>query len=375
MKLQLIYLTINIEPTAVGVINKITAKCEKFNEQNSPCDWVNINEYTKSIFVNSKLVFSSNDDKKLIDFFNELSKGKIVIFRHHEFSKNIEKIIKTNITISEHNTIEIYEWINIYKSYNLRDWIYLFRSFEIIKLVQKLYFYLFKAKRIYKMFYGYIGVTEEIRSFQERNYYGKKIPSAVISNGVKKRIEFSNDLPLIDTNKAEIIFVFFAGSEYNWHNFERLTKSILNHLSSNIFIHYYGKKNQKIIHPNIKYFESYNDEILNELYNKNVIGIGSLGLYKNKLFEACPLKVRDYWSLGFPVILGYRDTDVINNKFLEPFVLEFSNDDSLLDYQKINEFIDQLKKYKRSDLTNHLDEISIESKTKEYIKFIKSISN
>ena len=58
------------------------------------------------------------------------------------------------------------------------------------------------------MFYGYIGVTEEIRSFQERNYYGKKIPSAVISNGVKKRIEFSNDLPLIDTNKAEIIFVF-----------------------------------------------------------------------------------------------------------------------------------------------------------------------
>ena len=154
-----------------------------------------------------------------------------------------------------------------------------------------------------------------------------------------------------------------------------MTKSILNHLSSNIFIHYYGKKNQKIIHPNIKYFESYNDEILNELYNKNVIGIGSLGLYKNKLFEACPLKVRDYWSLGFPVILGYRDTDVINNKFLEPFVLEFSNDDSLLDYQKINEFIDQLKKYKRSDLTNHLDEISIESKTKEYIKFIKSISN
>jgi hypothetical protein len=375
MNLQLIYLTINIDQTAIGVMNKITAKCEKFNEQNSPCDWVNINEYTKSVYINNKLILSFENNKILIDFFNEFSNGKIIIFRHVDFSDNIYHVLKNKIAISEHNTIELYEWINIYKHYKFKDWAYLIRTFDIKNVAKKLYFYSISAKKKYKVFSGFIGVTEEIRAYQEKKYYGKFIPSSVISNGVKIRKEILNDLPLIDSKKEKIIFAFFAGGEYNWHNFERLTQSIYNHLTSNIFIYYFGQKNNKIVHSNIKYFESYNDEILNDLSNQNVIGIGSLGLYKNNLLEACPLKVRDYWSLGFPVILGYRDTDVINNKFLEPFVLEFPNDSSLLDYKKIEEFIDQLKNYKRSDIINHLDKISIESKTKEYIKFIKSISN
>jgi hypothetical protein len=374
MNLQLIYLTINIDQTAIGVMNKITAKCEKFNEQNSPCDWVNINEYTKSVYINNKLILSFENNKILIDFFNEFSNGKIIIFRHVDFSDNIYHVLKNKIAISEHNTIELYEWINIYKHYKFKDWAYLIRTFDIKNVAKKLYFYSISAKKKYKVFSGFIGVTEEIRAYQEKKYYGKLIPSSVISNGVKIRKEILNDLPLFDSKKEKIIFAFFAGGEYNWHNFERLTQSIFSHLSSNIFIYYFGQKNNKIVHSNIKYFESYNDEILNDLSNQNVIGIGSLGLYKNNLFEACPLKVRDYWSLGFPVILGYRDTDVINNKFLEPFVLEFPNDSSLLDYKKIEEFIDQLKKYKRSDIIKHLDKISIESKTIEYIKFIKSIS-
>lgn len=375
MKLQLIYLTINIEPTAVGVINKITAKCEKFNEQNSPCDWVNINEYTKSIFVNSKLVFSYNDDKKLIDFFNDLCINKIILFRHAEFSNTIYRLLKDKKTISEHNTIELFECLNIIKNYNLKDWIYLIRTFEIKYLIQKLFFYLLKAKRKYKIFSGYIGVTEEIRSFQEHNYYGKNIPSIVISNGVKKRSNIDFNTPIIKEDRGDITFVFFAGDDYIWNNFKRLVDSTLN--LNQFKIVYFGtiKPENKITHSNITYFNSYDSNQIQSLNNKNTIGIGTLGLFKKKLNEACPLKVRDYWSLGYPVILGYKDTDVTNNNILEPFVLEFPNDSTLLDYQKINEFIDQLKKYKRSDLTNHLDEISIESKTKEYIKFIKSISN
>lgn len=375
MNLQLIYLTLNIESKAVGVVNKINAKCEKLNNEKCICNWVNIDENDKNIFVNNEFLSHYDNKNELLKKFNELYKDYVIIFRHVEFSNDIYHLLKNKVAISEHNTIELYEWINIYKHFKLKDWLYLIRTLEIKNIVKKLYFYSISAKNKYKVFSGFIGVTEEIRAYQEKKYYEKFIPSSVISNGVKIRKEILNDLPLIDSKKEKIIFAFFAGGEYNWHNFERLTQSIYNHLTSNIFIYYFGQKNNKIVHSNIKYFESYNDEILNDLSNQNVIGIGSLGLYKNNLFEACPLKVRDYWSLGFPVILGYRDTDVINNKFLEPFVLEFPNDSSLLDYKKIEEFIDQLKKYKRSDITNYLDEISIESKTKEYIKFIKSISN
>jgi hypothetical protein len=198
MNLQLIYLTINIDQTAIGVMNKITAKCEKFNEQNSPCDWVNINEYTKSVYINNKLILSFENNKILIDFFNEFSNGKIIIFRHVDFSDNIYHLLKNKISISEHNTIELYEWLNIYKHYKFKDWVYLLRTFEIKSVLNKLFFYTFTAKKKYKVFSGFIGVTEEIRAYQEKKYYGKLIPSSVISNGVKKRTSIDIDIPIID---------------------------------------------------------------------------------------------------------------------------------------------------------------------------------
>ena len=38
------------------------------------------------------------------------------------------------------------------------------------------------------------------------------------------------------------------------------------------------------------------------------IGLGSMAFYRNKMFEACPLKVREYVASGLPVILPYADT-------------------------------------------------------------------
>jgi hypothetical protein len=375
MNLQLIYLTLNIESKAVGVVNKINAKCEKLNNEKCICNWVNIDENDKSIFVNNEFLSHYDNKNELLKKFNELFKDYVIIFRHVEFSNDIYHLLKNKIAISEHNTIELYEWINIYKHYKFKDWAYLIRTFDIKNVAKKLYFYSISAKNKYKVFSGFIGVTEEIRAYQEKKYYGKLIPSSVISNGVKKRTSKDIDTPIIDEKRGEITFVFFAGDDYIWNNFKRLVDSLLKYNQFKIV--YFGtiKPENKITHSNITYFKNYDLIDIQTLNHKNTIGIGTLGLFKKKLNEACPLKVRDYWSLGFPVILGYRDTDVINNKFLEPFVLEFPNDSSLLDYKKIEEFIDQLKKYKRSDITNHLDKISIESKTKEYINFIKSISN
>jgi glycosyltransferase involved in cell wall biosynthesis len=38
--------------------------------------------------------------------------------------------------------------------------------------------------------------------------------------------------------------------------------------------------------------------------------IGSLALFRNRMEEACSLKVREYLALGLPVIGAYRDTDI-----------------------------------------------------------------
>jgi len=38
--------------------------------------------------------------------------------------------------------------------------------------------------------------------------------------------------------------------------------------------------------------------------------LGTFGLYRKGMDEACPLKVREYLACGLPVIGAYRDTDI-----------------------------------------------------------------
>lgn len=53
------------------------------------------------------------------------------------------------------------------------------------------------------------------------------------------------------------------------------------------------------------------------------IAIGSLALYRNRMNEASPLKVREYLAYGLPVIIGYKDTDFPHPV---PFILELANE-------------------------------------------------
>lgn len=46
------------------------------------------------------------------------------------------------------------------------------------------------------------------------------------------------------------------------------------------------------------------------LLREATAAIGTLGLYRKHMDEACPLKVREYLALGLPVIGAYRDTDI-----------------------------------------------------------------
>ncbi len=40
------------------------------------------------------------------------------------------------------------------------------------------------------------------------------------------------------------------------------------------------------------------------------VGLGPLALYRKQMFEASPLKARNYLALGLPVVQAYKDTDV-----------------------------------------------------------------
>lgn len=104
------------------------------------------------------------------------------------------------------------------------------------------------------------------------------------------------------------------------------------------------------------------------------LGIGTLALYKKNMNEASVLKVREYVSRGIPFIKAYYDTDIDNIPELSPFYLNFPNNDSLIDVNKIIEFLTSVSK-SELDISNIMHKIAVEKldwsvKMKEYVDFV-----
>lgn len=78
---------------------------------------------------------------------------------------------------------------------------------------------------------------------------------------------------------------------------------------------------------------------LDDIYNDSDIAIGSLGFFRTGDIMGSTLKVREYCARGIPFIIGYKDISL--NKELK-FYYEVSNDETLLDLNKILEWYENL---------------------------------
>lgn len=83
----------------------------------------------------------------------------------------------------------------------------------------------------------------------------------------------------------------------------------------------------------------YGDE-LNDVFDQADIGLGSFGFYKIGLEIASSLKLREYLARGLPVIGGSRQDLLTEETF--PYYLEFPNDETNLDMERIIAFYDRI---------------------------------
>lgn len=81
-------------------------------------------------------------------------------------------------------------------------------------------------------------------------------------------------------------------------------------------------------------------EELKQVFNLADIGLGSFGFYKIGLEVASSLKLREYLARGLPVIGGSRQDLFTEETF--PYYIEFPNDDSDLDMERITAFYDRM---------------------------------
>ncbi len=200
----------------------------------------------------------------------------------------------------------------------------------------------FLARKYLKKVTGFIAVTNEILEYEKE--FNKK-PGMVIGNGINPQdIQFIKHTPT--NNKINLLFMGSAGMA--WHGLDRLLQSFAHSKNQEKFlIHIVGYDNSfEIENPSIRFYGYIKDkEKINEIIAGSDIGIASLAMFRNNLNEGATLKFRHYLGSGLPVITGYRDVDCPNTL---PFIMEFPNNESDLDFDKIESFYQQCVSIRKS---------------------------
>lgn len=229
---------------------------------------------------------------------------------------------------------------------------------------------------------GIMGVTGEITREQLRRA-GKTIPCKVVSNGVDVV-----SLPVwrgrpFDGRSLSIILL--AGSEAPWHGVDILLNSLEDYKGScQILIHLVGQisassQERTKSMPSVIYTPTVFGAELDNLINSCHIGVGTLGIETSFLKEACTLKVREYWARGLPFILGYNDTDLMNNSEMTPFCLKVVVENSRrqsFSLQRVVEFAEKvyaIPNHTEQMRENAMHTIHYAVKVQEVATFLKSL--
>lgn len=157
---------------------------------------------------------------------------------------------------------------------------------------------------------GFVCVSHELQ--KKFDYLGK--PSIVIGNGINTdKYVFE---PSTTTIRPSLVFI--GSPNQKWHGVNKiifLAKQLIE-----FDFHIIGMDGEN---KDNLFFHGYlaNDKAKNFVKDQD-IGIGTLSLYENKMTEASPLKTRQYFAHGLPVIYAYEDTDISEE---EPFILKLPN--------------------------------------------------
>jgi len=151
---------------------------------------------------------------------------------------------------------------------------------------------------------GVIGVTNEIVNYElERSRI--KTKTHVYPNGIAWQ-----DFDIIDKRTITIPELLFVANFSPWHGLDIFLEK-LRASNEHVILHLVGD----VPHELIKLTDDFRIivhgklslEQIKNLSQRCWIGLASFALFRNRMKEACPLKVRQYWMLGLPVVGGYQE--------------------------------------------------------------------
>ena len=284
------------------------------------------------------LLFNSFCIKKLIREIN----FDIVYMRYQLYMPFFTKIFKKNTIVMEINSDDIAEY----------------------RLNSKItYFYnLFTRNILLKNINAFISVSNELK----KRFTSFNRPVEVIANGIN-----TDKFNYVASSNNRPTFVFIGTPNQPWHGFDKILQMAEYFKNYDFNIIGYDGQNTS----NLKYFGYLNMQEATQIIQKSDIGIGTLSLYKKNMFEASPLKTRQYLACGIPMIYAYEDTDI---QEVKPFGLKLENSENNIDYKKIQSFVERVFNSKdirlkaRDYAVSYLD---FKIKEKQRLEFFKEVLN
>lgn len=196
---------------------------------------------------------------------------------------------------------------------------------------------------------GIIGMTEELRKLEVEKA-GQK-PSTVIANGIDT--EAIKQTGVAPFNGKTLKIVFTVSESAPWQGLDRLLRG-LEQYRGHVAIHLIligdiSRRHAELIYRKVRYPVTVHmpgilyGHYLDEIFSGVSIAVSTLGLYRKKMKEACPLKSREYVARGLPFIYAYDDPDIPADC---KFALKFSNDDTSIDIERVIDFAEEVSRYK-----------------------------
>ena len=164
-------------------------------------------------------------------------------------------------------------------------------------------------KRVLRHIRGFVAVTQELAE----RCTAFQVPTEVLGNSTDLA-ELHSLPPAISRERTRVVLVGSTGTP--WHGLDRLGE--LAHLLPELDFVVIGctatdyQAHAPTSQPpdNMQLLGMLPAHDYMPLLRECTVAFGTLGLYRKRMDEACPLKVREYLALGLPVIGAYRDTDI-----------------------------------------------------------------
>jgi hypothetical protein len=283
-----------------------------------------------------------------------------IVFRYPMASRGLYELVRRfpDKIIFEHNTKEIEELALELKQtrkaipFSLKPgyFIYLYEAGYLPLIDEKKL-----APKIFALARMGIAVTKEIAEYETARCFSYK--TKVVSNSVDVA---SCKLREPGTfNSKELRLFMLLGFPAPWHGVSRLVKSMEAYKGPvDITVDLIGDItpqdkmviDSSAIKSKLRCINKVPADKLDDELNQYHLGVGSLAMYKAQITEASPLKVREYLARGFPCLIGYNDTDRMQHKELETYIMAVRGDESLINMNEVIQFVSNVY----SDPEHHL---------------------